>query len=39
MRRVRPQCQKRKKRRYHLVDTEPLAFEVIENPDWLVGSN
>lgn len=37
MHRARPK--KRKPRRYHVVDTEPLAFEEIENPDWLVGAD
>lgn len=30
---------KKPRRHYHQVDTEPLAFEEQENPDWLVGAN
>jgi len=29
----------RRQRRYHPADSEPLAFDEHENPDWLVGSN
>lgn len=35
----RPTPKKKKpQRRYHPVDSEPDAFEVGDNPDWLVGA-
>ena len=35
---IAPPRTKKKPRRYHPVDVEPLSAAVVENPDWLVGA-